>query len=90
MARLEVMGKLLDLKKKHLHYLARAANLDQQVGKDKKLLDAARAFITELQAFLKENKQKLKSAETAELVLWRDHWIKLTKRYKSDNTYQTL
>ncbi|MDO8511343.1 MAG: hypothetical protein Q7S55_04200 [Nanoarchaeota archaeon] len=84
------MAKFEDFQKKHLHYLVRAAALNQKIGREKKLLDSVNVFIAELQAFLNENKKKMKSAEAAELVVWRDYWIKLTKSYKSDNTYQTL
>lgn len=76
------MGKLEDFKNKHLHFLARAATLNQQVGKDKKLLDSVTVFIAELQAFLDENKKKIESKKAAELIAWRDYWIKLTKSYR--------
>lgn len=74
-------SKLEDFKKKHLHYLARAAVLNQQIGRDKKLLDAVKVFIAELQAFLNENKLKLAKKEAAELIVWRNNWIKLTESY---------
>ena len=76
------MSKYEDFKKKHLHYLAKVAALGQPIGRDKKLLDVIKVFIAELQAFLNEDRKKIGAKEAAELTVWRDHWINVTKPYK--------
>lgn len=73
------LGKL---KTKHLHYLARAVAFNQQIGRDKKLLEEVKVFIAELQVFLNENQSKLTKKEAAELIVWRNHWMDLTGKYR--------
>ncbi len=76
------MSQFEDFKKKHLQYLAKAALLNNQIGRDKKLLEEVRRFIPELQAFLNENKRKLDQKKAAELIAWRNRWIELTAEYR--------
>lgn len=75
------MATFDELKSKHLRYLARAAVLGNNLGKDHVFLQEVRAFIRELTAFLQERTRE-GPQRRAQLQLYRNRWIELTQTYR--------